>query len=143
LGCTTYHLDDGFHPLLPFGYGLSYTNFEYKDLLLSGNTFKQGDEIKVKCKVSNVGERDGATIVQLYVRDLVASIVRPVLELKDFKRVEIPAGQTIDVEFSLPVSRLEFYNLDNKMTLEPGKFKLWIAQDSNLKDALETEFEIK
>ena len=74
---------------------------------------------------------------------MVGSIVRPVLELKDFRRVEIPAGQTIDVTFDLPVSRLEFFGADNKFVLEPGKFSLWIAQDSNLKGALEGEFEIK
>ncbi len=143
LGCTSFHLDDGFYPLLPFGYGLSYTTFKYSDLNISGNSFSKGDVIKVTCKVTNTGKVDGATVVQLYIRDLVGSIVRPVLELKDFRRIEIPAGQTVDVEFNLPVSRLEFFGLDNKFVLEPGKFKLWIAQDSNLKDALESEFEIK
>lgn len=143
LGCTSFHLDDGFYPLLPFGYGLSYTTFEYKDLKISGTSFSQGDVIRLTCKASNTGKVDGATVVQLYIRDMVGSIVRPVLELKDFRRVEIPAGQTVDVTFDLPVSRLEFFGLDNKFVLEPGKFSLWIAQDSNLKGALEGEFEIK
>ncbi len=143
LGCRSYFLDDGFGPLLNFGYGLSYTTFKYSDLKISGNTFSKGDVIKVSCKAANTGSRDGATVVQLYVRDLVGSIVRPVLELKDFRRVEIPAGQTVDIEFSVPVSRLEFFGMDKKFVLEPGKFKLWVAQDSGLKDALEGEFEVR
>lgn len=143
LGCTSYHLDDGFGPLLNFGYGLSYTTFKYSDLTIFGSSFTKGDVIKVTCKITNTGSCDGATIAQLYVRDLVGSIVRPVLELKDFHRVEIPAGKSADIEFNLPTSRLEFYGLDNKSVLEPGKFKLWIAQDSGLKDALEGEFEIR
>ena len=65
------------------------------------------------------------------------------MELKDFRRLEIPAGQTVDVTFDLPVSRLEFFGLDNTFVLEPGKFRLWIAQDSNLKGAVESEFEVK
>ena len=139
----SYHLDDGSRPLLPFGYGLSYTTFKYSDLTISDTIFSQGDVIKVTCKVANTGSVDGATVVQLYVRDEVASITRPVLELKDFCRVDVPAGQTVDVSFDLPVSRLEFFGLDNKYVLEPGKFKLWIAQDSQLKDALEANFEVK
>ena len=143
LGCTSFHLDDGFYPLLPFGYGLSYTTFKYSDITISGTSFSKGDIIKVTCKITNTGIVDGATVAQLYVRDLVGSIVRPVLELKDFRRLEIPAGQTVDVTFDLPVSRLEFYGLDNTFVLEPGKFHLWIAQDSNLKGAVESEFEVK
>ncbi|MCR5453797.1 MAG: glycoside hydrolase family 3 C-terminal domain-containing protein, partial [Bacteroidales bacterium] len=143
LGCTSFHLDDGFYPLLPFGYGLSYTTFKYSDLQISGTTFGKDDIIHVNCKATNTGNVDGATVVQLYVRDLVGSIVRPVLELKGFKRVEIPARQTVDVSLDLPASSLQFFGLDNKSVLEPGKFKLWIAHDSNLNGALETEFEIK
>ena len=143
LGCTSFHLDDGFFPLLPFGYGLSYTTFKYSDLTISGTSFSKGDVIKVTCKITNTGNVDGATVAQLYVRDLVGSIVRPVLELKDFRRLEIPAGQTVEVTFDLPVSRLEFFGLDNTFVLEPGKFHLWIAQDSNLKGAVESEFEVK
>ena len=143
LGCTSFHLDDGFYPLLPFGYGLSYTTFKYSDLTISGSTFSKGDVIKVTCKITNTGSVDGATVAQLYVRDLVGSIVRPVLELKDFRRLDIPAGQTVDVTFDLPVSRLEFYGLDNNFVLEPGKFHLWVAQDSNLKGAVKGEFEVK
>ena len=143
LGCTSFHMDDGFYPLLPFGFGLSYTTFEYTNLKISGTSFAKGDVIHVSCKVSNTGKVDGATVVQLYVRDLVGSIVRPILELKDFRRVEIPAGESVDVEFDLPTSKLEFFGCDNKFVLEPGKFNLWIAQDSNLKDALQGEFEIR
>lgn len=143
LGCTSYHLDDGFYPLLPFGYGLSYTTFKYSDLTISSTSFSKGDVIKVTCKITNTGNVDGATVAQLYVRDLVGSIVRPVLELKDFRRLEIPAGKSVEVTFDLPTSKLEFYGLDNKSVLEPGKFHLWIAQDSNLKGAVESEFEVK
>ncbi|MBQ4405642.1 MAG: glycoside hydrolase family 3 C-terminal domain-containing protein [Bacteroidales bacterium] len=143
LGCTSFHLDDGFYPLLPFGYGLSYTTFKYSDLTISGTSFSKGDIIKVTCKITNTGKMDGATVAQLYVRDLVGSIVRPVLELKDFRRLEIPAGQTVEVTFDLPVSHLEFFGLDNNFVLEPGKFHLWVAQDSNLKGAVESEFEVK
>ncbi len=143
LGCTSFHLDDGFYPLLPFGYGLSYTTFKYSDLTISSTSFSKGDIIKVTCKITNTGNVDGATVAQLYVRDLVGSIVRPVLELKDFRRLEIPAGKSVEVTFDLPTSKLEFYGLDNKSVLEPGKFHLWIAQDSNLKGAVESEFEVK
>ena len=140
---SSYHLDDGVLPLLSFGYGLSYTTFKYSDLTISDTTFSQGDVIKVTYKVANTGSVDGATVVQLYVRDMVASITRPVLELKNFCRVEVPAGQTVEVSFELPVSSLEFFGPDNKFVLEPGKFKLWVAQDSRLKDALEANFEVK
>ena len=129
-GCTSYYLDSGYGPLFPFGYGLSYTTFEYSDIALDSREYTAADTIKVKFTLKNSGEYAGIEVAQLYVRDLVGSIARPVKELKGFQRVTLNAGESKVVEFSLPVSALAFWNINNEYIVEPGDFQLWVATDS-------------
>lgn len=129
-GCTSYYLDSGYGPLFPFGYGLSYTTFEYSDLSLDSREYATTDTIKVKVTLKNSGEYAGTEVAQLYVRDLVGSIARPVKELKGFQRVALNAGESKVVDLSLPVSALAFWNINNEYIVEPGDFQLWVATDS-------------
>lgn len=129
-GCTSYYLDSGYGPLFPFGYGLSYTTFEYSDIALDSREYTAADTIKVKFTLKNSGEYTGTEVAQLYVRDLVGSIARPVKELKGFQRVALNAGESKVVDFSLPVSALAFWNINNEYAVEPGDFQLWVATDS-------------
>ena len=129
-GCTSYYLDSGYGPLFPFGYGLSYTTFEYSDIALDSREYTAADTIKVKFTLKNSGEYTGTEVAQLYVRDLVGSIARPVKELKGFQRVTLNAGESKVVDFSLPVSALAFWNINNEYIVEPGDFQLWVATDS-------------
>ena len=129
---TSKYIDSRNDPLYPFGYGLSYTRFEYSDLRVSGFT--------VSADVLNAGERDGDEIVQLYVRQLVASVSRPVKELKGFRRITLAAGEKRRVEFTITKNDLQFW-LDHGWTVEPGTFKVWIGPNSV--EGLEGTFEVK
>ena len=130
LGNTSYYLDYGAYPLFPFGFGLSYTSFAYSDLALDKDTYGVEDTIRVRFTLSNTGAREGTEVVQLYVRDLVGSVTRPVKELKAFRRETLQAGESRTIELSLPVSELAFYGLDMVKKVEPGDFQLWVAGDS-------------
>jgi beta-glucosidase len=137
LGYKSFQLDYGFTPLLPFGYGLSYTTFTYSDLSLSALSMKTDGSIVVKAKVTNTGDMDADEIVQLYIRDRVGSITRPIKELKGFKRIHIKKGESADVEFTLNGEDLAFFN--GKVTAtEPGKFDVWIGTNSD--EGLHGEF---
>ena len=130
LGCTSYYLDSGYGPLFPFGYGLSYTTFEYSGLTLDKTSYSEGDTIEASVTLSNTGEYDATEVAQLYVRDLVGSVVRPVKELKGFQRVDLKAGESKKVTFQLPVADLAFWTIDNEYAVEKGDFQLWVAGDS-------------
>ncbi|MBR3386702.1 MAG: glycoside hydrolase family 3 C-terminal domain-containing protein [Bacteroidales bacterium] len=130
LGNTSYYLDYGAYPLFPFGYGLSYTQFTYSDIALDRASYGADDCMTVSLTLSNTGKYDGTEVVQVYVRDLVGSITRPVKELKAFERVFLKAGESRDLELRIPVSDLAFYGLDGKKKVEPGDFQLWVAGDS-------------
>jgi beta-glucosidase len=130
LGNTSYYLDYGAYPLFPFGYGLSYTTFAYSGIALDKAAYGKEEEIKVSLTLSNTGDCDGTEVVQVYVRDLVGSITRPVKELKAFGRVALKAGESRSLEFRIPVSDLAFYGLDGVKKVEPGDFQLWVAGDS-------------
>ena len=130
LGNTSYYLDYGAYPLFPFGYGLSYTQFAYSGITLDKAVYGEGDRIKVSFTLSNTGEYDGTEVVQVYVRDRVGSITRPVKELKAFERVSLKAGESRSLELEVPVSDLAFYGLDGVKKVEPGQFQLWVAGDS-------------
>lgn len=130
LGCSSYYLDSGYGPLFPFGYGLSYTTFEYGTPVLEKSELSADDVIKVSVELRNTGSVKATEVVQLYVRDCVGSVVRPVKELKRFDRVELAAGESKTVCFELPVSELAFWNIDMKYVVESGDFKLWVAGDS-------------
>ena len=130
LGNTSYYLDYGAYPLFPFGYGLSYTQFAYSGIALDKAVYGRDDTITVSLTLSNTGDYDGTEVVQVYVRDLVGSITRPVKELKAFERVSLKAGESKSLEFKVPVSDLAFYGLDGVKKVEPGDFQLWVAGDS-------------
>ncbi|MBP3455201.1 MAG: beta-glucosidase BglX [Alistipes sp.] len=130
LGCTSYYLDSGYGPLFPFGYGLSYTTFEYGNITLEKTALGKDDTIVVEFDLSNTGKRDGVEVVQLYTRDLVGSVVRPVKELRRFERVALAAGETKHIRMELPVAELAFWNRDMQYVVEPGDFQLWVAGDS-------------
>ena len=130
LGCTSYYLDTGYGPLFPFGYGLSYTTFEYGNVSLNRTTFGTADTIVVEFDLTNTGSRPGVEVAQLYTRDMVGSVVRPVKELKRFRRVALQPGETQHLRFELPVAELAFWNRDMKYVVEPGDFQLWVAGDS-------------
>ncbi len=131
IGFTSYHLDAGDSPLFPFGYGLSYTTFQYENVKLSTNTMSKGESIQASCEIKNTGERDASEVVQLYVRDVVASLARPVRELKGFEKIHLKAGETRTVTFTITPEQLAFWNLNMEHRVEPGEFQLWISTDSN------------
>lgn len=124
-----------------FGYGLSYTEFEYSDLTLSATEMKKDGSIEVCCKIKNVGKRGGYTVAQLYIRDLVASCVRPIKELKGFEKLYLEAGQERVVKFTLNADDLAFHNQKLERVVEPGKFNMWVAKDS-ADNTLKAEFSV-
>lgn len=130
LGCTSFYMDAGFDPLYPFGYGLSYTTFEYSNVKLSSSTLKKDDVLTVTFDLENTGSYEGTEVAQLYVRDKVGSVTRPVKELKRFTRVTLRPGEKKTVTFELPISELAFWNIDRVKTVESGDFLLWVAPDS-------------
>lgn len=140
LGYKSFHLDYGFTPLFPFGYGLSYTTFKYSDLMLSSTEMTNKGSLTVKASVLNAGNVDADEIVQLYIRDRVGSITRPVKELKGFKRIHLKSRETVSVTFELPASALEFFNGKGNV-IEPGAFDVWIGPNSD--EGLHGEFAIK
>ncbi|MBX3062210.1 MAG: glycoside hydrolase family 3 C-terminal domain-containing protein [Anaerolineae bacterium] len=125
-------------PLLPFGYGLTYTNFEYANLKVSQETLR--GSLEVSAEISNTGSRAGVEVVQLYVRDLVGSLTRPIRELKGFQRTELQSGETRRVSFTLREEDLAFTRADGTWGVESGKFHVWIAQDSQC--GLQGEFRL-
>ncbi|SMO43906.1 beta-glucosidase [Saccharicrinis carchari] len=131
LGNESHYIDAGFKPLYPFGYGLSYTRFAYDKLTLDKASYAIGDTIKITVELANVGEHNGTEVAQLYVRDLVGNVTRPVKELKGFKRVNLQAGESQKVKFELAVANLSFYNEDMESVVEAGDFNLWVGGDSN------------
>ncbi len=127
---TSKYLDTPWTPLFPFGFGLSYTEFAYSDLRISPLEADMDDNLVLSATIRNKGDRAGHEVVQLYFRDIVASITRPVKELKGFRRIWLEPGQATRVEFSLPVHRLGFYNSRSEYVVEPGRFKVWIGPNS-------------
>ena len=131
LGMSAFYLDVGFTPLFPFGYGLSYSRFEYRDLSLSAPDLLPSGELKVQITLQNCGQYPAEEIVQLYVRDLVATVTRPVKELKGFQKHRLQPGESIRVEFSLSRSDLVFCNRHMEWVSEPGDFRVWVGGNSD------------
>ncbi|HEY4964841.1 MAG TPA: beta-glucosidase BglX, partial [Puia sp.] len=127
-------------PKFPFGYGLSYTSFYYSGISLSGNTFKPGDSLVVSVTLTNTGKFDGKETVQLYIRDLVGSVVRPVKELKGFQQVVLKAGEAKKISFVITADMLRFYNDKLEYGFEPGDFKIFIG--GNSRDVKEADFRL-
>ncbi len=129
-GCTSYYLDAGDGPAFPFGYGLSYTTFAYGSPRLSAASMGKDGQIEVTCTVTNTGKYEASETAQLYVRDLVGSVTRPVRELKGFEKITLKPGESRDVKFSLKASDLAFHNAELQKIVEPGDFQLWVSTDS-------------
>ncbi len=137
---TSKYLDLPLTPLYPFGFGLSYTTFEYNDFKLNKNKITAEDSIIVSVKVKNTGKYDGEEVVQLYVQDLVGSVTRPVKELKGFEKIMLKRGEEKTVDFTINEKDLRFTAADMKFKSEPGLFKVLVGTNSvDLKD---TQFEL-
>ncbi len=128
-------------PLYPFGYGMSYTTFSFENITVSDNKMTKDGKLTVTLTVRNTGNFDGASVVQLYVRDLVGSCVRPVKELKGFEKVFLKSGECKSVTLTVSASDMAFHNFNMEKVIEAGKCKLWISQSSD-DEAFEFDFEI-
>jgi beta-glucosidase len=126
--------------LYQFGFGLSYTQYDYSNLKLSTNKVIIGEPVKVTIDVKNSGEMDGDEIVQLYIHDMVSTISRPVKELKDFSRIHLNKGETKTIEFTLTADKLQYYGPDMKRIVEPGEFEVQVGRSST--DFLSDKFEV-
>lgn len=135
------YLDVPNSPLYPFGYGLTYTTFDYSDLALSSNEMTQDGTITASVKLTNTGKREATETVQLYIRDLVGSVSRPVRELKGFERVTLKPGESRTVKFDITPDMLKFYNFDLVYGNEPGDFDLFIGP--NCAQGLKGTFTLK
>jgi beta-glucosidase len=130
VGNTSYHLDAGYLPLFPFGHGLSYTTFEYSNLRIDRPQLGIGTALTVSVDLTNAGPVAAEEVAQLYVRDLVGSVTRPVRELKGFQRLRLAPGQSVTVTFRLHSDDLAFFGRDNTEVVEPGVFHLWVGGSS-------------
>jgi len=147
---TSKYIDSPNSPLFPFGFGLSYTTFAYSNLKVSpavrdavqrhSSNIKKEQSVTVTVDVKNTGKRAGDEVVQLYIRDDVSSVTRPVKELRGFKKISLAAGEKKIVEFTLPPESLSFYNLAMKKVVEPGTFTVFVG--GNSVDCIETKFEV-
>jgi beta-glucosidase len=134
------YTDLSIYPKFEFGYGLSYTIFQYSNLQLSKKKMNFNDQIEVSVTITNTGKLEGEEIVQLYLRDLVGSIARPVKELKDFKKIKLNAGESKTIKFIIDKEKLSFYNQNLEWVAEPGEFDLMIgasSRDIRLQDYFE------
>jgi beta-glucosidase len=132
------YLDVSNDPVYPFGFGLSYTQFSYGEIKLSKTDILSTDSLNLTIEVTNTGSRDGAEVVQLYIRDLVGSITRPVKELKGFQKINFKAGEKKTVHFTIHVKDLSFYKSDLSFGYEPGKFQVFVG--GNSRDVKQAEF---
>lgn len=137
----SHYTDESKEPLFPFGYGLSYTTYTYSGLKLSANELTEGGKIEVKATVTNTGDVAGEEIVQLYIRDLVGSISRPVKELKGFKKISLEPKESKVVNFEITSNDLEYYGASGEWKAEPGDFNLWVGPNSA--DGMEASFVLK
>jgi len=140
-GFVAAYLDEDHRPLFPFGFGLSYTKFDYSDIEISTASIGLEGSLDVSVLLHNAGGKTGREIVQLYVRDLVGSVTRPVRELKGFQEITLEPGESRRVAFTLEAADLGFCNVDFRHVVEPGDFRLWVGP--NAMEGLAAEFEVK
>jgi beta-glucosidase len=140
VGGTSFHLDAGYTPLFPFGHGLSYSEFEYRNIEVSNSQIRLGENTEISAELTNIGDREAEEVAQLYVRDLVGSVTRPVRELKGFQRIRLMPGESRTVTFKIHTDDLAFCDRSMQLTTEPGKFHAWIGGSSDAD--LRSEFEI-
>jgi beta-glucosidase len=131
LGMTAFHLDAGYTPLFPFGFGLSYGEFHYDNMRVATPEVPLGESLRASVELTNRGAVAAEEVVQLYVRDLVGNVTRPIKELKGFRRVRLAPGETTVVEFVVHTDELAFYDRHMRRVTEPGKFHVWIGGDSD------------
>ena len=137
---TSQYFDDTTGPLYPFGYGLSYTDFSLSEMALSSTTLNKTGKLDASVTVKNTGQRDGETVVQLYIQDVTGSMIRPIKELKNFQKVMLKAGEQKVVHFTITEDDLKFFNAQLKYAAEPGKFNVQIGLDSE--DVTQQSFEL-
>lgn len=137
------YMDMPKEPLYSFGYGLSYTVYSYKNLKVSPSTCSKDDIVNISVDVTNTGNRDGIETVQIYVRDVVSSVMTPVKQLRGFKRVDLKAGETKTVELPLKISELAIVDQNEKYIVEPGEFQIMAGHDSRDSSLLKTEITVK
>ena len=140
---TSKYLDVSWTPLFPFGYGLSYTQFRLSNLQLSATRIRPDGRVTVSFEVENTGQRTGDEVVQLYIRDVAASVTRPVQELKGFQRITLRPGEKRRIEFMLMPEHLGFYNREMRFVVEPGEFKVMVGTSSADEHELVASFEIQ
>ena len=140
LGMSAFHLDTCFTPLFPFGHGLSYTWFGYEHIRVSADEIRLGQNITISVDICNHGDIEAEEVVQLYTRDLVASLTRPVKELKGFRRIRLAPRETRTISFEIHTDDLAFYGREGRRVVEPGLFHVWIGGSSDAE--LRTEFRI-
>jgi beta-glucosidase len=128
------YLFDDVSPLYPFGYGLSYTTFTLKNISLEKAKIKQGGSTRLFVDVINTGKRPGTEVVQMYIRDLVSSVTRPIKELKGFQKVWLAPGETKTVALEITTESLAFYDINMKFVVEPGEFEIMIGNSSRDQD---------
>lgn len=138
---VTHYQDCPNEPLYPFGYGLSYTRFEYGPIVLDRDTLVAGDTLHVEVPVTNVGNYDGEEVVQLYIRDLCSQITRPIKELKGFRKIELKKGETEHVMFDVSLADLEYVLADGRRVYDSGAFEIFVGRSSN--DVQRAEFILK
>ncbi len=134
------YLDVSNDPVYPFGYGLSYTTFNYSDIKLSNNSLTGNKSITASVTITNTGNMDGKEVVQMYIQDVVGSTTRPVKELKGFQKIQLKAGESKNVTFTISPNDLKFYNYDLKFVSEPGDFKVFIG--GNSRDVKAADFKL-
>jgi len=137
---NTSYIDLSIYPKFEFGFGISYTQFQYSNLQLNKKNLTIDDKIEVSLTLANTGKYDGEEIVQLYLRDKVGSVIRPIKELKDFKKIALKAGESQTIRFTIDKEKLSFYNQQLQWVAEPGDFELMIgasSKDIRLKDNFE------
>ncbi len=132
------YLFDDVSPLFPFGFGLSYTNFEFKNLRLAKKKIRAKDSTQIFVDVKNIGQRAGTETVQLYIRDLVSSVTRPIKELKGFQKIELQPGETKTVALDITPESLAFYDIHMKHVVEPGEFEIMAGNSSRDADLQKT-----